>query len=79
MYIYIYIYIYIYTYIFPMCYYCSTMKKVCGQIGSSSRATYPKWKTLKARNTICIIGINYCIGRVRIENNSYKCFLHFLL
>ena len=56
-----------------MCYYCSTMKKMRGQIGSSSRAIYPKWKTVKVHNTVCI-GINYCIERVRIENNSHKRF-----
>ena len=37
------------------------------------RATYPKWKTVKVHNTICI-GKNYCIERVRIENNSDKLF-----
>ena len=30
----------------------STMKKVHGEMGSISRATYPKWKVVKVHNTI---------------------------
>ena len=30
----------------------STMKKVRGEMGSISRATYPKWKAINVHNTI---------------------------
>ena len=48
-----------------MCF--SVMKKMRGEMGSATRATYPKWRAVKVH--ITLFGIYYCVELVRIENN----------